>query len=125
MSETRKARIIFLLIIIAALGLGAGGFYFYQNYWNIESYSAKSAKSAEGTDEIVARVEKLIILPKDEKPTVASVTDPVLLKDQPFFAGAKIGDKVLIYTKNKKAVLYRPDINKIVEVSALSLDLPQ
>ena len=73
---------------------------------------------------VVERVGKLIVLPEGEQPTVATVTDPERLRDQPFFAKAKRGDKVLIYTNAKKAILYDPVGNKIVEAAPLNIGNP-
>lgn len=122
MDETKKARIIFLLVIIAAMGLGAGFLYLYQKKWESPGlYSSEQNTTSENAEDIIKLVGVLMILPEGENPTVATVTDPKQLKDQPFFAKAKIGDKVLIYTNAKKAILYRPEINKIIEVSALNI----
>ena len=52
---------------------------------------------------------------------MATVSDLEKLKDQPFFAKAKIGDKVLIYTDAKKAILYDPVNDKIVEVAPINI----
>ena len=71
--------------------------------------------------QIIARVGQLLVLPEGEIPTLATVTDPEKLKDQSFFVHAKIGDKVLIYTNAKKAILYSPAANKIVEVAPLNI----
>ena len=65
---------------------------------------------------------KLLALPSDEKPTVATITDVEKLKEQVFFKNAMNNDKVLIYTKAKKAILYRPSENKIVEVGAVNIN---
>ena len=73
-------------------------------------------------DLLVNEVGKLITLPSDEKPTVATITDIEKLKDQPFFANAKNGDKVLIYTNAKKAILYRSEEKKIIEVGAVNIN---
>ena len=72
-------------------------------------------------EELVNRVGKLIVLPEGEQPTVATVSDAESLQDQPFFAQAKNGDKVLIYTNARKAILYDPLSNKIVEVAPLNI----
>ena len=68
----------------------------------------------------IAAVGKLIVLPSGETPTVATVTDPTKLPDQPFFANAKSGDKVLIFTAAKEAILYRPGTNIIVDTTPIS-----
>ena len=39
------------------------------------------------------------------------------LKAQPFFAKAQDYDQVLIFEKAKKAILYRPSTNKLIEVA--------
>ncbi|TSC76185.1 MAG: hypothetical protein G01um101431_806 [Parcubacteria group bacterium Gr01-1014_31] len=74
----------------------------------------------EETVSLLQRVGKLMVLPEGEEPTVATVNDPERLKAQPFFAKAKQGDKVLIYTNAKKAILYDPVANLIVEVAPVS-----
>ncbi len=68
---------------------------------------------------LVAEVGRLIELPTDETPTIATVQDPTQLQDQPFFAHAKAGDKVLLYANAKKAILYDPVEHKIVEVAPI------
>jgi hypothetical protein len=75
-------------------------------------------KQEEATKTIQA-VGKLMVLP-DEVPTVATVTDLEKLKDQVFFKNAKIGDKVLIYLKAQKAILYDSESNKIIELAPLN-----
>lgn len=104
-----------VVMILVVLGLGATSYYFYHKY--------KSVPSVE-TDEIIVKVGKLMELPNGEIPTLATVTDKDKMKEQPFFAKAENGDKVLIYTKAQKAILYRPTLNKIVEVMQLSISKP-
>ncbi len=79
------------------------------------------AATTQQVDNVVAKVGKLMILPKDQKPTVYTVASTEKLKDQVFFADAKSGDKVLIYNMRKQAILYRPSTNQIINVSSVTV----
>lgn len=76
----------------------------------------------EEEDRLIKRVGELIDLPGDERPTIATVSDKEKIKNQPFFGKAENGDKVLIYTNNKKVILYRPNEDRIVEVGAVNIN---
>ncbi len=45
-------------------------------------------------------------------------------KDRLFFANAKVGDKVLVYAKAGKVILYNPSEDRIVEVAPINLNNP-
>ena len=107
-----------ILVILAVVAIGAAA-YFYAQLNQLRQNPQQVAQ--EEVKSLVIKVGKLIVLPEGEEPTVATVTDPELLKDQPFFANAKTGDKVLIYTNARKAVLYNPEENKIIEVAPVSI----
>ncbi|MEZ0208661.1 MAG: hypothetical protein ACAH17_00585 [Candidatus Paceibacterota bacterium] len=72
------------------------------------------------TAELISRVGKIIVLPEGEVPTIATVSNPEELKEQPFFAKAQVGYKVLLYAVAKKAYLYDPVANRIIEVSSIT-----
>jgi hypothetical protein len=106
-----------ICIVIAAF---VPAIYFYSKFKAAETIIEKNPVVAQqDVKDILAKVSKLIDLPTDETPTIATVSDVDKLHDQPFFAKAKNGDKVLIYTKAKKAILYDPTANKILEVGPL------
>lgn len=71
--------------------------------------------------DVVVKVGALMQLPQNELPTIATVTDISKLQSQPFFANAKNGDQVLLYKQAKEAILYDPQINKIIQVSSLTI----
>lgn len=71
---------------------------------------------------LVEKVGKHMFLPNGEIPSLATVTDPDKLQAQSFFADAKKGDKVLIYSEAKKAILYDPVADKIVTIAPILLD---
>lgn len=64
------------------------------------------------------KVGKIYVLP-DENPTIATVTDINVLPNDAFYDQAKDGDKILIFANAKKIVLYRPSINKVVDVGTV------
>lgn len=95
------------------------------------SYVAQGASAATATDQkaevaaIVAKVGRLIDLPQGETPTIATVSDLQKLQNEPFFAKAKQGDIVLIYTGAQEAYLYDPVQDKLVEVAPITTGQPQ
>lgn len=107
-----------IMPIITVLALVAAGYLYYQMTQLKKSPQATVAKE---TKEVVSKVSKLVALPTDEQPTIATVADPALLKDQAFFAKAEKGDKVLIYTNAKKAILYSVKMNKVIDIAPLNI----
>ncbi|MFA5946464.1 MAG: hypothetical protein WC813_00380 [Patescibacteria group bacterium] len=71
--------------------------------------------------ETLAAVGNLVELPQGVVPTIATVEDPEILKKQGLFPTALKGDMILVYPEEKKAILYRPSTNKVVEISVVSL----
>lgn len=109
-----------LSILVALLVVATGStYYFYGEYASLKKDPDKVVTRE--TKKLVTTVGKLIVLPLGEMPTIATVSNPEKLKDQPFFAKAKVGDKVLIYTNAKKAIIYDPADNKIVEVGPINI----
>ena len=105
-----------LLIILLVIATGAAVF-FYRELAVVRQDPERVAQQE--TQALVDRVSQLIVLPEGEEPTIATVKDPEALRGQAFFAKAKVGDKALIYTTAKKAILYDPVANKILEVAPL------
>lgn len=71
---------------------------------------------------LIAQIGKLIVLPANEYPTATTINDLSKLKDKPFFKNAKKGDKLLVYTSSKWAVLYRPTENIIIETGPFDIN---
>lgn len=67
------------------------------------------------------QVGKLVMLPPGEEPAIATIgegtqpTDRLLEKSQ-------AGDKLLLYYGSLKAYLYRPSLNKLVDIGPLTVD---
>lgn len=106
-----------VIIIIGA------GFFIYSNFKSNKSQGNQIDQKAaqEEVKKLVSEVGKFIDLPTGENPTVATITDITKLKDQPFFARAKNGDKVLIYTNARKAILYDPQAKKVIDIAPINI----
>ena len=100
-----------IVFFIALLVFGLGG-YGMKNYF--------TQKSGGDTTQVLMEVGKLTELPQGETPTIATVTDVKPLQSQEFFKDAQIEDKLLLFTKSKRAILYRPSTNKIIVVAPLN-----
>ena len=98
----------------------AGMIFFYNEYQELKNDPTVAAKQE--TAILVEDVNKLMILPTGEDPTVATVTDKDKLSSQAFFKDAQNGDKLLAYTIAQKAILYRPSVKKIINIAPFSLD---
>lgn len=91
-----------------------------KNDLNKLSHPAQAAQDSR--NQLVTEVGKLVDLPSGEIPSTATVSDAGKLKSQEFFARAQNGDKVLVYAKSGRAVLYRPSTNKVIEYSRVNLN---
>jgi len=121
--------VIGVLIILFLAAAGAAVYFYKQATYFAKQFNELKLNPQkfiqEETQNLIERVGKLVVLPEGEQPTIATVNDPELLKNQPFFANAKKGDKVLIYTNAKKAILYDPVNNKIIEIAPINIGSPQ
>ena len=67
---------------------------------------------------ILSELEKRLVLPKGSS-TIFNLSDLAGLTKQPFFAGAKPTDKLILFQEEKKAVLYDPIAQQIINIGPL------
>lgn len=120
MSMENKLVIVsfFVLCFVAVLGSSAGIYYYYQYRSLVERTNNPSI----AVSEVLTKVGKLIDLPQDETPTVATITNPDAIRSQAFFAKAKKGDKVILYKNARLAILFDEEANKIVNFGSINQD---
>ncbi|TSC84950.1 MAG: Uncharacterized protein G01um101413_334 [Parcubacteria group bacterium Gr01-1014_13] len=120
-TNTLKTVLIFLSLLV--IGLAGTSLIFYRQVKTLKVDPQKVTQ--EENQKIVDAVAKLVLLPEGENPTIATVTDAEKLRSgQAFFAKTANGDKVLIYTGARKAIMYRPSENKIIEIAPLVIGNP-
>lgn len=113
-------KIFFVIILILAIGGSVTSVYYFKQYRGLKANPNLEAQKE--TESLVSALGKLMELPSDETPTVATISDKEKLKEQTFFAKAENGDKLLAYTKSMQAILYRPSTNRIINVAPLIID---
>ena len=113
-----KNNVVIGILVVLLLAAAGAAYYFYSRAAALADPQAIALKEANA---LVAQVGKLIALPEGEVPTVATVTDPEALSDQPFFEKAEAGDKVLLYSTARKAYLYDPEGNRLLDVAPLNI----
>ena len=106
---------ILTLVFVVILGGGFGA-------WSVVHHKTASSDPQQELSSILTKVGRLMFLPIGERPTLATVDDASKLKNRAIFAKAQNGDKVLIYTKAQKIIIYRPNAGKIVDVNPLIAD---
>lgn len=117
--EVSKKKMPYIIVTgIALVGLVLAGYFYYELRKARQSPENQSQKEIKS---VVSKVSKLVILPENETPTLATVSDPSVLSGQAFFSNAQVGDKVLIYAESKRAILYNPKLNRVVETAPLSI----
>jgi hypothetical protein len=118
MPRLPKKIVIPLGLLLILVVIAVPSYYFYTRYQHSQALLANPSLAAkEEIKDTIAKVGRHLVLPAGEEPTLATVSDKEKLKGQTFFAAAENGDKVLIYTTAKKAVLYRPSIDKVIELA--------
>lgn len=85
---------------------------------SIPEQGVAPARSAEA---YIAAVAQKIILPKDQKPPrVAVISDPdALTQEQDFYRGAEAGDVLMIFEGSRRAIIYSPRRDIIVNVGPI------
>jgi hypothetical protein len=105
---------ILSLALVFVIGLSVG--FFLDQSWQF--YRAnRILTSDEATMEALS---KIILLP-EELPSIATVIDTEALNDEPFFQKAENGDKVVIFQNNKRAYLFRPKENRIIDMTVIAV----
>ena len=108
---SRRTRLAFVIVLVAIGCISVGYIHEHQSATSAQQHAAE-------VQAVITKVGKLVLLPSGgQVPTVAIIKNVATLHNQPFFANAHNGDYVLIYTQAKKAILYRPSINRVVSYS--------
>ena len=105
------SKIIFSIIIIAIIIFGL---FLFNKINKVKTFSLDVGNITEKN--LIEKVSELYLFPTNEVPKIATVSDPKLLNNESLSRLAEKDDKLFIFVKNQKAVLYRPSVNKIIDI---------
>ena len=113
--------VVVFAVLVAGVVLGAMNL--ANGYWPWASEEVRQAAEVERT---VSAVGKHILLPENETPLVATITDASTLRqEQPFYQDAIDGDQLLLYGESLRAIIYSPSRDIIVNVGPVELPTEQ
>lgn len=124
LKKQSRLPLISLTVLLVAMTLVAASFAFL--YWQERSDSNNLRAQVTDLEQqipltpeeevarLVSEIGAVYELPSTETPVVATVEDITKFDNQPFFAKAQNGDKLLIFNDAKWAFLYRPSTQKII-----------
>jgi len=99
-------------VVLTVILVGVIAFQFIENR-RLRNPNFHSDQLRAEAQALANRVGRLMQLP-DEEVTVATVQDASRLHGQEFFRDANNGDKVLIFTEARRAVIFRESTNMII-----------
>ncbi len=112
-----KGLFLIMFVILCLVSVVSVGVSIYL-YTNQNKTVSVATPKADDDATMLAVIGTAIVLP-EETPTIISVTDREKLQDQEFFKKAQNGDKVVIYEGIRRIFLYRPTLQKIIDIAPL------
>lgn len=111
-----KKHILLVLSGFLCLAVLVAVYFAYQYAFTPEAMKRREIEKWTGI------VGKSVTLPQGETPTIATVTNKRKLDDQPFFKQVENGDKILIYSDARQAILYRPSLGKVLDMIGIDIE---
>lgn len=123
-NRDRKVHVLVGLLVFLILLAGGSTIYFYKKSKKPLA-DETTPVSEQQLKETLALVSKIALLPENDKPVLAIVSDPSQLKADAFFVDSKVGDRALVYPFIGRAFLYRPSTNQIINIMTFLPDSPE
>jgi hypothetical protein len=125
--KTRKNLFIIAgsLIVLVLVVIGSIIYFSKKTDTKSDTSIAPSSDPQKQLEDTLALVGKLTVLPQNDLPVLAIVSDPLQLQADAFFVDSQIGDRVLIYPRIGKAFLYRSSTNQIINITSFIPNSPE
>lgn len=118
--------IVLILFILASAGFGWSYYKYSQTKKELAKLSSIDGQkqiAKQEIEDLLKKIRRHMVLPDGEEPVVATITDKDLLaKEQPFYAQAHNGDRVIAYMTARKAIIFDPVRDIIVNSGPIYVD---
>jgi len=125
----KKQLVLILIITLVIIMIGGLAYYFLRpnsTYVNNQGGVNNEQLSDNQIQKMLTELGDNILLPKEDEPYVAVITDiEVLVAEQPFYSGAENGDYLIIYPKTARAITYSLKRDQIINVGPVEFDQTQ
>lgn len=108
-----------IVTVVLLVAFGLLGYALLKKSQQLEKLS--NTQTSSQNEQFIVEIRKHLQVPEEE-PTVATVSDASKLNSQEFFKHVQDGDKVLIFPKANRALIYRPSTQKVIEYAKVNLD---
>lgn len=120
--KRRLGKIITFLLFVAVIALSWAYYNQKKELDLIKDPQARAEIEKKEVESTISKASKIIILPSDETPQIFTINDAdTAVKEQPAFKGVVSGDKIMLYTKSNKAIIYSPSRSLIVNVLPVTI----
>ena len=115
----KTKRILSILVVLVILLLA---FAIFKKFYDPKGDAESQQLSDKEIKSLVNKVSKLIIVP-DETPVIATIIKAEeLIVEQKFYLGSKDGDYLIVFPTAKKALIYRENENRLINVGPIIVD---
>lgn len=115
-----NTKILILMVVLLAGSLGLA-YYFYDQNQKARHFLANPELASEEEKKALLKTVGALIEMPNEAPNIITVQNKDDLVNQPFFKGVENGDKIIVFSGAKQAIVFRPSSGKIVKVGPVEV----
>ncbi len=120
-TQKNKTPIIKILIVVIVL-LAFGGYIYIIQKDTKETRGTTLGNNKEEAKQLAEIVSKFVLVDKNQVPDIVTISDAeTMVKQQSVFKGVVNGDKILVYVQDKKAIVYSPSRDIIVNILPITM----
>ncbi len=116
-SSSRRPLIALVVLVFTILGIAYHLVQSESSEVSVQAAAVGAGASSVAIDSVLEAVKKHVVITETEGPLIATVVDPeTLVAEQSFYAGVQKDDVVLIFSESRRAIIYSPARDIVVNM---------